>query len=236
MAFDWDTWLMGTGIPPMPSFNRVLAEAAESLAQAWVNFDQNIKESRGKFKDMSHVEPPTVNIDEWTSGQKICFLDALLKLLQEDGKGKPKKLHLFTLQQMQKLYGFHKTQNAEILFRYCMIAIQSEDSGIYPTVQRFITTQGRMKYIRPLYRALFASSSGRNIAVDTFLKHKDFYHPIASKMIAYDMTTREQTTGMLGKIKNMVMGVEGPPPTSMYMGVAATFVTLGALFMSRSRK
>jgi hypothetical protein len=55
-------------------------------------------------------------------------------------------------------------------------------------------------------------------------------------MIAYDMTTREQTTGMLGKIKNMVMGVEGPPPTSMYMGVAATFVTLGALFMSRSRK
>jgi len=136
---------------------------------------------------------------------------------------------------MQKLYGFQKTQNAEILFRYYMLAIQSEDSSIYPTVQRFITTQGRMKYIPPLYRAKFASSSGREIAVDTFLKHKEFYYPIASKMIAYDMTTRQPKTGVMRKIKKLLIGVERPP-TSVIMGVAAALVTLGALFMSRSRR
>lgn len=47
-----------------------------------------------------------------------------------------------------------------------------------------------MKYIRPLYRAMFASPSkwSRDVAVDTFYKNKEFYHPIAAKLIAYDMT------------------------------------------------
>ena len=44
-----------------------------------------------------------------------------------------------------------------------------------------------MKYVRPLYRALFASEMGKELAVQVFLKHKDFYHPICSKMIATDL-------------------------------------------------
>lgn len=237
VAFDWDMWLIGTGMPPLPSFNRALVETAESLAQAWVDIDQEVKQSHESFKQISEVEPPKVNIDEWTSGQKICFLDALLKLLQDDGNGHPKKLHIFTLEQMQKMYGFQKSQNAEILFRYCMLAVQSEDSSVYPIVQRFITTQGRMKYIRPLYRAMFSSSSGKEFAVDTFLKHKDFYHPIASKMIAYDMTMARgpRPEVLSSKIKNILIGMQRPP-NSVYMGIAATFVTLGAIFMSRSRR
>lgn len=232
MAFDWDTWLMGTGMPPMPSFNRQLAEAAETLAQAWVHFDQEVMRPIG-LSDQFGMEPPKMSIDDWTSAQKICFLDALLKLLQDDGRGNPMKLQLSTLEQMQTMYGFQKTQNAEILFRYCMLAIQSEDSTIYPTVERFITTQGRMKYIRPLYRAMFASSTGRELAVEIFLKHKDFYHPIASKMIAHDIMTtrREPKKGILGKFKNMVIGSDRPS-TAVYIGATATFVTLGAIIMS----
>ena len=56
-----------------------------------------------------------------------------------------------------------------------------------PIAIQFITTQGRMKYIRPLYRALFNSCLGKDIAVATFLRNKDFYHPIAAKMIAADL-------------------------------------------------
>lgn len=51
----------------------------------------------------------------------------------------------------------------------------------------FITTQGRMKYVRPLYRALHESKMGKDLAVDAFLKNKDFYHPICAKMIASDL-------------------------------------------------
>ncbi len=51
----------------------------------------------------------------------------------------------------------------------------------------FITSQGRMKFVRPLYRALHESEMGRDLAVDAFLKNKDFYHPICAKMIASDL-------------------------------------------------
>lgn len=236
-GFDWDKWLYGTGMPPLPPFNKVLSEAAESLAKSWIDFDQVVVNQHRVMKhNHSIVDPPNVDIREWTSAQKICFLDALLKLMQGDSKAKPKKLKLdiLTIQQMQKLYGFHESHNAEILFRYCMIAIQSEDSSIYPIVKRFITSQGRMKYIRPLYRAMFASPSGRKVAVDTFLKNKDFYHPIAAKMIAYDMT-RKQSTGLIGKIKGFLNNRNDVPPTYVYIGLAAV-VSLGAHLLTRSKK
>lgn len=51
----------------------------------------------------------------------------------------------------------------------------------------FITSQGRMKFVRPLYRALHESKMGKDLAVDAFLKNKDFYHPICAKMIASDL-------------------------------------------------
>lgn len=44
-----------------------------------------------------------------------------------------------------------------------------------------------MKYVRPLYRALYASKMGKKLAVIAFLQNKDFYHPICTKMIAADL-------------------------------------------------
>jgi hypothetical protein len=44
-----------------------------------------------------------------------------------------------------------------------------------------------MKFVRPLYRSLYRSEFGKEVVVETFLKNKDFYHPIATKMIASDL-------------------------------------------------
>lgn len=57
-----------------------------------------------------------------------------------------------------------------------------------------------MKYIRPLYRAMFASPSkwSRDVAVDTFYKNKEFYHPIAAKLIAYDLTKSSSSSSLSG--------------------------------------
>ena len=221
--FDWEKWIYGTGMPPLPEFNKTLAEAAESLAASWIAFN-NGKESN----------PPDTDISKWSSGQKICFLDGLLKLAQDDGGGVPIKLELSTLQLLEKNYGFQTSKNAEILFRYCMLAVQSEDERIQPTVVRFVTSQGRMKYVRPLYRAMFASSIARDVAVDTFVKNKDFYHPIASKMIAYDMTRGEGKT-IIGKLKNKLSSVGKLDSTSVAMGVAAA-VAVGAITLMKTKK
>jgi hypothetical protein len=61
------------------------------------------------------------------------------------------------------------------------------DEGIIPKTVKFITTQGRMKFVRPLYRALYESPMGKDVALQTFAENAAFYHPIAAKMLAKDL-------------------------------------------------
>jgi len=51
---------------------------------------------------------------------------------------------------MTDLYKLALTRDAEVLYRYCELAIAAEDDNILPTVTGFITTQGRRKFTRPL--------------------------------------------------------------------------------------
>ena len=49
-----------------------------------------------------------------------------------------------------------------------------------------------MKYVRPLYRALYeGGGEGRQMAVDSFTKHRGQYHAIARKMVARDLKVAE---------------------------------------------
>jgi len=170
-SVDWETWLYGTGMPPvLPELDQTMALDSQKLADHWVSVDREGK------------APPKENeMASWKSLQITCFLDAL----QIKTGGMPLKVS--TLHSMQKLYDFSNTRNSEVLFRYCELAIPAEDESILPLTIRFITTQGRLKFARPLYRALYKSKMGKNLAVSTFLKYKDFYHPIGVKMIAQDL-------------------------------------------------
>jgi leukotriene-A4 hydrolase len=100
---------------------------------------------------------------------------------------------LSTVAGIKETYTFHRSRNSEILFRFCILAVESGDVSILPVVVRFITTQGRMKFVRPLYRSLFQSAMGKELAVSTFIENRDFYHPIAAKMIATDLDEGTKT-------------------------------------------
>ncbi len=168
---DWDTWFYAQGMPPvLPPLDQSMAKASSDLAAAWCTVDRESK------------SPPVASqIRTWSTGQITSFLDNL----QVMTAGRP--LRVSTLVAMKQLYGLAESKNSEILFRYCLLAIAAEDESIVPVVVRFITSQGRMKYVRPLYRKLYRSKIGKGIAIDTFLQHKDIYHPIAAKMIANDL-------------------------------------------------
>jgi leukotriene-A4 hydrolase len=67
------------------------------------------------------------------------------------------------------------------------LCINAEDPAVLPGVVDLLSSQGRMKYLRPLYRALYRSKMGRQAALDTFGAVKGKYHPIAAKMVAADL-------------------------------------------------
>ncbi|KAL3925632.1 MAG: hypothetical protein SGILL_000283 [Bacillariaceae sp.] len=175
---DWQAWMYGQGMPPvLPPLDQSMAKASTDMSKVWLAVDRDSK------------APPAKNeMASWSSLQIVTFLDALQVATTDQ------PLQVSTLQAMNGLYHFAESRNSEILHRYCQLAVASEDASILPVVVRFITTQGRMKFVRPLYRSLYRSDFGRDLAVKTFLNNADFYHPIASKMIANDLKVSGKST------------------------------------------
>lgn len=67
------------------------------------------------------------------------------------------------------------------------LCIAANDAAAVPLACDFLGSVGRMKYVRPLYRALSRSRVGSQAALDTFAATKGRLHPIARKMVAADL-------------------------------------------------
>ncbi|PKY39774.1 leukotriene A4 hydrolase N-terminal domain-containing protein [Rhizophagus irregularis] len=71
--------------------------------------------------------------------------------------------------------------------RWQKVCLLAEYEPMFPHVVKFVTQQGRMKYVRPLYRMLKNTKKGSDLAKKTFTENKSFYHPIAATMIEKDI-------------------------------------------------
>ncbi|GMH71266.1 hypothetical protein TrST_g3316 [Triparma strigata] len=217
-GFDWDRWFHLPGLPPTPTFDRSLAQTSEDLGNAWLSFD------------MGKGAAPSADISEWTTNQTTCFLDFMLVTLEKQGKGGVKSN---TTRSMDRIYNFSSSKNSEILHRFSLLSIGAEDSAILPVVLEFITTQGRMKFVRPCYRALYASKMGRKAAIATFKENRSFYHAIAQKMVASDMKLDEEGQGGSGVLK--VLGIEDRQEL-LLIGVLGVAVAGALMYMKSKRK
>lgn len=229
--FDWDAWFHDTGMPPeLVDFDKTMGNDSEQMAALWLAVDRDGRmlpsdsNKNVNYDREGRVLPSdSKNVKSWSTNQTTLFLDTL-KSATED-----LPLSVDTVRAMDRLYGFAETKNAEILCRYCELAVAAEDESILPIVLQFCTSQGRMKFVRPLYRALFASNMGRQAAQETFLRHADFYHPICSKMIAQDLKRSNEK----GKSK---LKPWGSLSWSMGVGVAAVAAIGATVFLRRTKR
>ena len=59
------------------------------------------------------------------------------------------------------LYDLQRTRNSEIRLHWQLLALKAQYAPVLDDVVAFITEQGRMKYVRPLYRCgAYAQISG----------------------------------------------------------------------------
>jgi leukotriene-A4 hydrolase len=161
---DWDSWFNKPGMPIVePKFDTTLSTASQDLAQKWISGGS------GSADD----------IKNWTASQIVCFLDKLVSAAQP--------LPIETLKAIDSLYNLTASKNSEIRFRWYQACVRSEYEEIFPHAVSFLTEQGRMKFVRPLYRSLFKSQKGKELAVKTFVANRGMYHNIAAKMVAKDL-------------------------------------------------
>ncbi|KAK0384997.1 hypothetical protein NLU13_7475 [Sarocladium strictum] len=158
---DWNDRLYSPGLPPKPEFDTTLADQCFALADKWKN---------------DSFEPSPKDIEEFTSSQKLVFLEKV----QQDVPLSPERAQL-----LGKVYELLGSRNVELLSAYYLIALKSKDTTSYQGTAELLGKVGRMKYVRPLFRAL--NKVDRNLALETFAKNRDFYHPIAKGMVEKDL-------------------------------------------------
>ena len=91
------------------------------------------------------------------------------------------------LERLDGFYSFTPSKNSEIRFRWQRLCIVLRAEFIVPHVVTFLKEQGRMKFVRPLYRDLFAWPAQSGVATSTFLARESNYHPICAKMLKQDL-------------------------------------------------
>jgi leukotriene-A4 hydrolase len=92
----------------------------------------------------------------------------------------PAKLSGAQLRQLDEAFTFSKTGNSEILFGWLRIAIRLHYTPAMPALEHFLTSQGRRKFLQPLYQDLMANDWGKAEAVRIYAKARPLYHPVAT--------------------------------------------------------
>jgi len=76
-----------------------------------------------------------------------------------------------------------QTGNSEFLFAWPRIAIRNRYEPALPALDRFLVSQGRRKFLRPLYADLIATDWGRPIAEDIYRRARPGYHAVSRATI-----------------------------------------------------
>lgn len=166
--FDWDKLFYAPGFPEKPDFDETMVKKCYKLADKW--------KARLEGKDKT-FQPQPSDIAGWVANQSVVFLETLQLT--------PK---LFTPAEVNLLgntYGYFTTQNIEVVSRAFVLGLMVKTKEVYEPTAQLLGKIGRMKFVRPLYRGLVQAD--RDLAVKTFEKNKDFYHPICRQMVEKDL-------------------------------------------------
>ena len=107
----------------------------------------------------------------WTTAERMRFLNKL-----------PRKLPKKRLDVLERGFGLNGIGNNEVRFAWLELAIANRYDPAIQSIEQFVTTQGRRKFVRPLIEALAEDKGwGRPIAARVYAKARPLYHPITTR-------------------------------------------------------
>jgi leukotriene A-4 hydrolase/aminopeptidase len=151
-----DAWINGPGLP---------SNAPVPRSQAFTK----VEEQARKFVSGSAAD---VQATGWSTHEWLHFLHSVPanagqeKMADLDGR-------------------FHLTDsgNSEILEAWLELAVDNKYEAAYPALERFLTSQGRRKYLKPLYTKLAASPDGKEMARRIYATARPTYHAVSQQTI-----------------------------------------------------
>jgi len=114
--------------------------------------------------------PPPAEFGDWTTAEKIRFINSL-----------PRKLTTMKLDDLNGRLRLNEAGNNEVLFAWLDLAVANRYDPAIPALERFLATQGRRKFVRPLIEDLAKDRQwGRPVAVRIYSKARPSYHAVTT--------------------------------------------------------
>ena len=80
-------------------------------------------------------------------------------------------------------FKFSQSGNAEIQTEWYVLAIRNNYKAANPYIEKFLTSVGRRKFLRPLYGEMIKTPAGKEWARKIYAKARPNYHPVAYNTI-----------------------------------------------------
>ena len=153
-----EEWVYGTGIPDNVVIPRSDAfTAVEAQAEAFA----------------AGTPAAELETEGWITQEWQHFLGAL-----------PQELSDAQLADLDGTFGLSEQGNSEILFAWLRVAVRNRHEPALPALETFLTSQGRRKFLQPLYQDLMAQGEwGQPIARRIYEQARPTYHPVSTGTI-----------------------------------------------------
>jgi leukotriene A-4 hydrolase/aminopeptidase len=151
-----DQWIHGPGLPQ---------NAPQPQSAAFANVEQLAKAFA--------AGGPATAIDptKWSSHERVHFIQSLPTLTPQ------------RMAELDARFKFSESGNNEVLSAWLEKAIDARYKAAYPAIERFLTVQGRRKFLRPIYEKLAKNPEDLAFAKRIYSQARDTYHPVSQATI-----------------------------------------------------
>ena len=150
-------WIYEPGIPTnAPQISSELFAAVDKQVDQW----------------KSGAAASTLTTNNWSTQEWLHFLRAL-----------PDTIPAQRLDDLDKSFKLSASGNSEIQFAWFRIAIANHYEPAFAALEHFLTSQGRRKFVAPLYADLAKTEWGKPMAMRIYAKARPTYHSVSTGTI-----------------------------------------------------
>lgn len=105
----------------------------------------------------------------------------------------PEPLSLTKVNKLEEIFKLADVKNAELKFTWLMVSLKSRWEEKIDVALSWVNEVGRMKYVRPIYRELYAWELARPRAIENYKANKQYMMHMLSFTVAKDLHLRESS-------------------------------------------
>jgi len=114
----------------------------------------------------------TLRTKDWSTQEWQYFLQELPSTIPAD-----------RLAVLDQAFGFSERRNSEVLYEWLHLAIRRHYQPAMPALERFLLSQGRRKFVRPLFEDLMKTDWGKADAKRIYAAARPGYHAVTTQTL-----------------------------------------------------